>query len=153
MMVALKFIGLFLRRYWPIIVAGLLVLAIFLYWDSLVTTIDHQSTTITKLTTENATLVEGRKQDRLKLTGQIKQQNSAISKFQNQSTLNQQTLSAAKDEVAAVQKYYNDEIQKIIKGNKPTDCTAAIKYLVDAAAELTSSSETQATASTGGKSK
>ena len=46
-------------------------------------------------------------------------------------------INQSKLEVAKIQQKYNEDIRLVLAGAKPQDCSAAIKYLVDAVKEFT----------------
>lgn len=136
-MLMLKGVFKFIGANWQAIALGLLVLFIISYWANRTDTISDQKAKIAKLEKDQITLTEQCKAEKQKLVDQITSQNKAIAEFNAKNSSNQQKLSQARQEVIQIQQKYNEDIRKVLAGTKPQDCSAAIKYLVDAVKEFT----------------
>jgi hypothetical protein len=141
--VVIKVIYNFIKQYWQIIALILFILSVFLYWRQQVDTIESQQTQITQLITDKATmsnqLLNAGKQcteQKQQLVDQINQQNTKIRNLEAQNSKNQTTINQANDDVSKIKQYYDVQIRKILEGNRPGDCQAAIKYLVGAAVDF-----------------
>ena len=133
----LKAIGKFIVDNWQIISVIIVALSVFLYWDHRTSLIANQQKQITTLIGDKATVEANCRSDKQKLLDQINQLNLAVLNFQNQNKDNQGKLNQAKSDVIRIQQQYTEQMKKILMENKPGDCQAAIKYLVDGAVEIT----------------